>query len=96
MQSVEAMSVKEMKEELASLGASAEGCFERSEIEEKLHHVRQAKVCHGCPAAAAGGAPAEAGVEQFMASMTASFNTMGDSFGNMVCAKLPLRELHVI
>jgi len=79
-----------MKEELATLGASAEGCCERSEIEEKLRQVRQAKGGHG-PAAAAGTAlqqPAVAGMEQFMASMTASFNTMGDSFGNMVCAKL--------
>jgi hypothetical protein len=88
MPSVEAMSVKEMKEELATLGSSAEGCCERSEIEEKLRQVRQAKGGHG-PAAAAGPCPpAVAGMDQFMASMTASFNTMGDSFGNMVCAKL--------
>jgi hypothetical protein len=88
MPSVEGMSVKEMKEELATLGSSAEGCCERSEIEEKLRQVRQAKGGHGPAAAAGAPAPAVAGMEQFMASMTASFNTMGDSFGNMVCARL--------
>ena len=86
--SVEGMSVKEMREELATLGSSAEGCWERSEIEEKLRQVRQAKGGHGPAAAAGAPAPAVAGMEQFMASMTASFNTMGDSFGNMVCARL--------
>ena len=80
-------------QELAALGASAEGCCERAEIEEKLLKVRKAKGGH----AAAGGAAAPAaaappGMEHFMASMTASFNTMGDSFGHMVCAKLPRRE----
>ena len=85
---LEGMSVKEMKEELATLGSSAEGCCERSEIEEKLRQVRQAKGGHGPAAAAGAPAPAVAGMEQFMASMTASFNTMGDSFGNMVCARL--------
>ena len=44
---LEGMSVKEMKEELATLGSSAEGCFERSEINEKLRQVRQAKGGHG-------------------------------------------------
>jgi hypothetical protein len=48
---VEAMSVKEMKEELATLGASAEGCCERSEIAEKLRQVRKAKGGHGFSAA---------------------------------------------
>ena len=46
MPSVEGMSVKEMREELATLGSSAEGCWERSEIEEKLRQVRQAKGGH--------------------------------------------------
>jgi serine/threonine protein kinase len=35
-----------MREELATLGSSAEGCWERSEIEEKLRQVRQAKGGH--------------------------------------------------
>jgi hypothetical protein len=48
---IEAMSVKEMKEELATLGASAEGCCERSEIAEKLRQVRKAKGGHGFSAA---------------------------------------------
>ena len=48
---VDAMSVKEMKEELATLGASAEGCCERSEIEEKLRQVRKGKSGHGFSAA---------------------------------------------
>ena len=48
---VEVMSVKEMKEELATLGASAEGCCERSELAEKLRQVRKAKVGHGFSAA---------------------------------------------
>ncbi len=36
-----ALSVRELKEELAALGSSAEGCVERKDIEEKL---RVAKV----------------------------------------------------
>ena len=40
-----------MKEELARLGASAEGCCARSEIAKKLRQVRKAKVRHGFSAA---------------------------------------------
>lgn len=88
------MSVKEMKEELAALGGSAEGCYERTEMEARLLEVRAAQgnpSSHSAaPAApgggAAGGAAPPPGMEHFMASMTTSFNTMGDSFGFMVSA----------
>ena len=84
MADLSSLSVKQMKEELVALGSSAEGCCERSEIEAKLLEVRAAKSgTYTTPAAPPPGlAP---GMEQFMASMTASFNTMGDSFGSMVC-----------
>jgi hypothetical protein len=34
------LSVRELKEELAALGSSAEGCVERKDIEERLGAVR--------------------------------------------------------
>ena len=35
-----AMSVKEMRAELAALGGSTEGCYERAEMEARLFEVR--------------------------------------------------------
>ena len=77
---VSEMSIKQMKEELKELGGSSEGCCERSDIEARLLEVRGKNASRGHPAAASG----ENAIEKFMASMTASFNTMGDSFGQTV------------
>ena len=38
---VEFMSVAQLKEEIAALGGSVDGCYERGEVEEKLREVRQ-------------------------------------------------------
>ena len=35
------MSVAQLKEEIAALGGSVDGCYERGEVEEKLREVRQ-------------------------------------------------------
>ena len=78
---VSEMSIKQMKEELKELGGSSEGCCERSDIEARLLEVRGKNASPGHPAAAASG---ENAIAKFMASMTASFNTMGDSFGQTV------------
>ncbi len=75
-------------QELAALGSSAEGCCEREEIEARLLEVRRAhgqdQHVGGGQAAAAQTAAPPPGMEHFISSMTASFNTMGDSFGIMV------------
>jgi len=80
------MSLKDMKEELAALGGSSEGCCERAEIEARLCKVREG--CHSRPDRCADAAAPPPGMEHFMASMTSSFNTMGDSFGVMVSARV--------
>jgi hypothetical protein len=40
---VDTMSVKQMKEELAALGVSADDCIEREDVQAKLRAARQAK-----------------------------------------------------
>ena len=82
---MESMSVKQMKEELEALGGSAEGCYERTDIEARLLKVRaQGQGWHASNTTPTSSPAAPPGMEHFMASMTASFNTMGDSFGTMM------------
>jgi len=81
------MSLKDMKGELAALGGSCEGCCERAEIEARLCEVRQG--CHSRQDRSDDTAAPPPGMEHFMASMTSSFNTMGDSFGVMVSVRVP-------
>ena len=92
---VSEMTVKQLKEELAARGCSAEGCCERAEIETRLLEARRAQGAHDSgvqegqeSATPAGAPPGTPGMEQFMASMTASFNNMGDSFGLMVSTRV--------
>ena len=81
---VSEMTAKELKDELAALGGSAEGCYERAEIEARLLEARRAHGARHSSQDRQAPAGAPPGMEHFMASMTASFNTMGDSFGLMV------------
>ena len=78
---VASMSIKELKEEIAALGGSAEGCFERQDIEGRLIEIREKQSGRGgaiCPA------QPPAVETDFIASLTSSFNSVGDNFGLMM------------
>eukprot|EP00282_Hemiselmis_andersenii_P012195 CAMPEP_0114163726 /NCGR_PEP_ID=MMETSP0043_2-20121206/30248_1 /TAXON_ID=464988 /ORGANISM="Hemiselmis andersenii, Strain CCMP644" /LENGTH=178 /DNA_ID=CAMNT_0001260259 /DNA_START=1 /DNA_END=533 /DNA_ORIENTATION=+ len=92
MADVSGMSVRDMKEELASLGESASGCVERSEIEARLLSVRQRGRDQGAPQAGpaggrqgGGGGGAAANPAASMAfALQGVFDSVGGSFNGVM------------